>query len=88
MLQEECQQQLKEQGYDKIDNEVPVKTPEGEKSKRYVDVQGTNTTTGEVKQIQVGKQNKGGTPVSREVKAIKDIEKATGTKPDFKPYNK
>jgi RHS repeat-associated protein len=67
--------------------EVEVKTPGGNKEKRYVDVEGKNPQTGEVKQVQVGKQNKNGTPVSREVKAMNDIEKATGNRPDFRPYN-
>jgi hypothetical protein len=28
-----------------------------------------------------------GTPVSREVRALDDIEKATGVRPFFEPYN-
>jgi hypothetical protein len=54
-----------------------VSTPGGTKSTRYVDVQGTNTRTGAIKQVQVGKQNANGTPVSREQKALNDVEKAT-----------
>jgi RHS repeat-associated protein len=80
--------QLREQGFNQIDREVMVRTPEGIKSKRFIDVQGTNTETGEVKWIQVGKQNMNGTPVSREVKALDDIKEATGIKPLFESYNK
>ena len=36
---------------------------------------------------QVGKQTKAGNPVSREVKAIQDLESA-GVKVEFHPYNK
>ena len=84
----EVEEQMKEEGFDQIDNEVMVKTPEGEKSKRFIDVQGTNTSTGEVKRVQVGKQNQNGTPVARERRAIDDIEKADGNRPEFVPYNK
>ncbi len=79
--------QLKQDGFTEVQREVMVKTPEGSKSKRFVDLQGKNPKTGEVKQVQVGKQNKNGTPVSRERKAMDDIEKATGTRPEFVPYN-
>jgi len=68
--------------------EVKVDTPGGQKSKRYVDVVGTDPKTGEKEMVQVGKQNKNGTPVSRERKAIGDIEGATQEKVKFVPYNK
>ena len=84
----EVENDLKTEGFDKIDNEVMVKTPDGEKSKRFIDVQGTNTKTGEVKQVQVGKQNKNGTPIARERRAINDVEKVTKKKVEFRPYNK
>lgn len=83
----EVEEELKAEGYTKIRNEVMVKTPNGSKSKRFVDVEGTNPRTNEVRRIQVGKQNKNGTPVSRERKALDDIEKETGTRPEFIPYN-
>jgi len=83
----EAGKELQEQGYNKIENEVKVETPGGNKESRYVDVQGTNTNTGKIKQVQVGKQNKNGTPASRERKALDDIEEATGVRPEFKPYN-
>ena len=64
-----------------------VKTPGGTKEKRFIDLKGTNTETGETQTMQVGKQNKNGTPVSREVKALDDIQKATKQRPVFIPYN-
>ena len=36
---------------------------------------------------QIGRQNKDGTPVSRERRASDDIEAATGMRPNFYPYN-
>ncbi|MBC7946551.1 MAG: hypothetical protein H7Y42_01635, partial [Chitinophagaceae bacterium] len=83
----EVSDDLGKKGYDKIETEVQVKTPGGKKETRYVDVQGTNTTTGEVLQVQVGKKNKDWTPVSRERQALDDIEKATKARPLFVPYN-
>ena len=84
----EVESDLKAEGFDKIDNEVMVKTPDGEKSKRFIDVQGTNTKTGDVKQVQVGKQNKNGTPIARERRAINDVQDVTKKKVEFRPYNK
>ncbi|WP_345139980.1 RHS repeat-associated core domain-containing protein, partial [Flavobacterium ginsengiterrae] len=78
---------LKKEGFTETRREVKIETPKGEKSKRFVDVEGKNPKTGEVKQIQVGKQNKNGTPVARERRAIDDIHQATGKKPEFVPYN-
>ncbi|TLX25400.1 RHS repeat-associated core domain-containing protein [Chryseobacterium indologenes] len=83
----EAEEQLVKDGFTEIDHEVMVKTPNGNKSKRFIDVQGTNPTTKEIKQIQVGKQTQKGKPISRERKALDDIEKATGVRPEFKPYN-
>ena len=74
-------------GFKEIITEQTIKTLGGEKSRRAVDVRGINPTTGEVKDIQVGRQNKNGTPVARERRALDDIEKATGQRPIFIPYN-
>ncbi|WP_115968427.1 DUF6443 domain-containing protein [Chryseobacterium pennae] len=84
----EAEEELKDAGFTSIKKEVMVRTPDGTKTKRFVDVEGTNPTTGEVKQIQVGKQTQKGKPISRERKALDDIEGATGVRPEFKPYNK
>jgi len=65
-----------------------VKTPGGTKEKRFIDLKGTNTETGETQTVQVGKKNKNGTSVSREVKALDDIEKkGNQQRPVFIPYN-
>jgi RHS repeat-associated protein len=85
---EAAKKDLKQKGYDVVQQEVKVQTPGGDKKNRYIDVQGTNSKTGETQQVQVGKQNKNGTPVSRERKALDDVEKATGKRPEFIPYNK
>ncbi|MEF2175622.1 MAG: hypothetical protein V3575_04055 [Candidatus Absconditabacteria bacterium] len=54
----------------------------GNKSKRYLDVYDPKSNKG----VQVGKQNKNGTPVARERKAIQDLE-SEGINVDFIPYN-
>jgi len=84
---QEQEKRLEKEGYDQIENEVRVSTPNGDKKSRYIDVRGTKTETGETKDIQVGKQNKNGTPVSREQRALKDIEEVTNQIPEFIPYN-
>nr|WP_233174312.1 DUF6443 domain-containing protein [Elizabethkingia sp. ASV34] len=84
---EEVGKKLDADGFTEIKTEVKIDTPLGSKSKRFVDIQGTNPKTGEVRQVQVGKQNQNGTPVSRERKALDDIEQATGKRPEFAPYN-
>ena len=78
---------MKSDGFTKVGTERTIITPNGEKTRRAVDVRGINPTTGEVKDIQVGRQNKNGTPVARERRALDDIEKATGQRPIFIPYN-
>jgi hypothetical protein len=83
----EVEKTLQDDGYE-TQREVKVNTPRGEKRSRFIDVQGKKPQSGEMKSVQVGKQNKNGTPVSRERKAINDIQDATGHKPDFVPYNK
>ncbi len=85
---DKAENNLKKEGYDNTQREVKVETPDGEKSSRYIDVRDTKTKTGETKDVQVGKQNKNGTPVARERRAMDDIKKETGKKPEFLPYNK
>jgi RHS repeat-associated protein len=75
---------LKEQGYT-VRREVNIKTPNGAKSSRWADLEGTKD--GETVYVQVGRQNKNGTPVAREVQAMEDIEGATDIRPRFAPYN-
>jgi RHS repeat-associated protein len=77
---------MKEEGKN-VQSEVYVKTPNGKKTGRFIDQVGTNPKTGEKEMIQVGKQNKNGTPVKRERDAMDDIQKETGQRPKFVPYN-
>jgi hypothetical protein len=72
----------------KAEREHMVPTPGGAKSKRFVDVAGVDETTEKVEEMhQVGRQNKDGQPVSRERKAMDDIEKASGKRPKFHAYD-
>lgn len=64
-----------------------VRTPGGHKENRYVDVAGKRGKD-VVEMHQVGKETKGSQPVSRERKALDDIEGAKGQRPTFHPYNK
>jgi hypothetical protein len=64
-----------------------VPTPNGVKGSRFVDVYGENKATGQIRMYQVGKTNADGTPVTREVQAMDDIEGATGIRPQFIDYN-
>jgi RHS repeat-associated protein len=84
---DEVENTLKDNGYDKIEREVMVRTPAGSKTKRFIDLQGTNSKTGETISAQVGKQNKNGSPVSRERQAAEDIEGVTRRPVLFFPYN-
>jgi hypothetical protein len=79
-------ERMKKEGKE-VQKEVMIKTPDGKKSKRFVDQTGTDPKTGQKEMVQVGKQNKNGTPVKRERDAMDDIEKATGQRPTFVPYN-
>ena len=65
--------QLKKDGYT-VRKEVEVPTPGGNKEKRYVDVVGTKDGS-PTRYIQVGAQNKNGSPVSREAKALDDLNR-------------
>ena len=62
-----------------------------QENKRYVDIQATKD--GKTINVQVGKANKNGKPVSRERKAIEDINDANKNVPKgsvrtiFVPYN-
>ena len=67
--------------------EQKVETPGGPKGSRYVDVVGRDADGNVVEMHQIGRQTKGGAPVSRERKALDDIQRATGTRPKFHPYN-
>jgi RHS repeat-associated protein len=63
-----------------------VATPGGAKASRYVDVVGKDSQGNVVEMHQVGRKTQRGQPVSREVKALDDIEHAAGARPTFHPY--
>lgn len=70
--------------------EYKYNTPGGTKSTRYADVVAVDKKGKVVEVHQVGKVNKNGTPVSREVKAINDIKGAknyNGAPIIYHPYN-
>jgi hypothetical protein len=68
--------------------ELMVPTPGGAKSRRFLDIVGRSRETGAVLEMhQVGRQTKRGLPVSREVRALDDIQSAMGLRPTFHPYN-
>ena len=68
---------LEKQGFNEFVREANVDIPAGGyKSKRFVDLRAENSTTKEVRWIQVGVQNKNGTAVSREQKALQDLLRA------------
>jgi RHS repeat-associated protein len=87
-VQREYDRMLKQYPDKIVSKEVKINTPEGDKRYRFADVGVTDPKTNQlVGAVQVGKKNKNGTPVSREEKAMKDIEKATKVKPGFSSYN-
>ena len=68
------------------EREVPIETPKGEKKHRKADaavVDSTGEWVGEV--VQVIRPNKGGSTPKREKDAARDIEQATGQKPQLVP---
>jgi hypothetical protein len=70
------------------EGEFRIPTPGGAKSARFVDVVAINPATElPVEYYQVGKQTLAGNPISREVRAIRDIQQETKQPITFKPYN-
>jgi RHS repeat-associated protein len=84
---QEVEKDMQDRGLD-TQREHRVDTPDGEKSKRFVDVVGKDSKGNVIEMHQVGKQNQNGQPVAREQRAINDIQKATGKTVQFDPYNK
>jgi len=72
---EDVKNDIESRGLEPVD-ELRVKTPNGEKSSRFIDVAAKDPATGEIVEVhQVGKTTKSGKPVSRERKAMKDIKR-------------
>lgn len=69
--------------------EYYVLTPNGSKSYRFIDVVALDANRQVVEAYQVGKQTKGGIPVSRERVGITDItrDKKFAVPVNFIPYN-
>jgi len=77
---------------DKIMNRHQEPDPEhcvklSDDKSKYVDVAVLDQYGNPIEYHQIGKQNKGGSPVARERRAIDEIEKATGKKVWFHAYN-
>jgi hypothetical protein len=72
-----------------IQTEVPVDTPHGEKSRRYIDVAAiADGAPGVLEGIQVGRQTIAGTPIARERRALSDIRQALPrARIDYRPYH-
>lgn len=71
----------------KAQREFKIDTPDGIKLYRFADVVAVDIFTGLLVEIhQVGISTKKGLPVSRERKAIRDIEIATGQKVIYHSY--
>ncbi len=78
---------IEDEGYD-AKREFHVPTPNGKKSRRFVDIASTDKESGEpIEFYQVMKVNKDGKPPKREEEALDDVEEKTGKRPIIKPYN-
>ncbi|MGH3840212.1 MAG: RHS repeat-associated core domain-containing protein [Pseudonocardiaceae bacterium] len=83
--------ELETQGYTQIRHrgeggEVTIDTTGGAKMRRRPDIAAT-APDGSTYYEQVGRVNKSGQPVPREISAMDDLERATGVRPVFTPYN-
>ena len=87
----EYESKLRDKGWDVV-KERKVETKGGYKNTRFTDL--TARKDGKTLNVQVGKANKNGTPVSRERKAMEDINSSTrgekngSNRTIFVPYNK
>ena len=84
-------EQLRTSGHEHVGGgglpEEVVPTPGGTKSSRRPDIT-TRAPDGTVQRENVGRSTQTGQPVARERRALDDIEKATGQRPAFTPYDK
>jgi len=67
--------------------EETIRTPGGNKSSRSPDIT-METPDGTIHRENVGRSTKSGDPVARERKALDDIEKATGKRSSYTPYDR
>jgi hypothetical protein len=68
--------------------EFNVRTPDGLKSLRRLDITFQNRRTGEFYHENVGRTYANGSPVNREVLALDDLEAVLGFRPAFTPYDR
>ena len=67
--------------------EEVIPTPGGTNSSRRPDIT-TRAPDGSLYRENVGRSTQSGAPVSRERKALDDIERATGQRPGYTPYDR
>lgn len=73
----------------KFETEVKVETPGQTKNRRFMEVAEYDSDGNLVKYHQVGRENKNGTPVKREVRAMEDVKNSGDATPiEYHPYNK
>ena len=63
-----------------------IRTPGGKKSARRLDITTRDPNDNPYRE-NVGRTKKDGTPIKREVDALDDLENATGSRPNFTPYD-
>ena len=68
--------------------EQVILTPGGHKQSRRTDITFENRVTGQMYHENVGRTRADGTPVTREVKALDDLEAKLGARPKFTPYDR
>ena len=68
--------------------EFTIDTPSGAKSSRRMDITFQNKRTMELRHENVGRTNADGTPVKREKQALDDVERETGQRPGYTPYDR
>jgi hypothetical protein len=66
--------------------EERIPTPNGDKSYRSPDITSVGPD-GKIHRENIGRETQGGQPISREQRALDDIEGATGQRPKFTPYD-
>ncbi len=61
--------------------------PDGEKTKRFIDIIARDKDGNVVERYQVGRGTKSGDPVARERRSMDDTQAVEGERPTFVPYN-
>ena len=83
--------ELRDQGYKHLNGgnlkEEVIRTPGGHKSSRRPDIT-MEASDGSIYRENIGRSTRTGSPISRERKALDDIEAVTGSRPGFTPYDR